>query len=174
MARRSRRVKTTRRPPRKSTETAYQRRIRRYQEKHPGASKQEARGKGVEARRGGEHRQRIIKEKAKHGGLTLPQIRSIEHRAAVQAKRIYGRNASPANIKDVADRLKGMAREQGYGAFLRYRATVDNLGSRQRHRERQMIRGRVTRFTRERLADPYDLVGEFDLADDDDDLFWYH
>jgi hypothetical protein len=95
-------------------ESSYQRRIRLYKERHPGATTQEARGKKPR-----EHVERARREKEKYQ-LTPYQRGKIAKDARVQAGRIPG----GGDAAEIAAGYVRLVQGQGWGAYQDLRAFI--------------------------------------------------
>lgn len=137
MARKPRSTKT-RRPSggggRRTAETAHQRRVRLYLEKHPGASKAQARGHKPK-----EHATRERRAKAA-GRLTEAERAAIRRFAKRQARRM---DADPS---EVAAEMIAWAQEKGMGSIDALRDQVGRLNKRQSNFKIRRRKG-VVRFT---------------------------
>jgi hypothetical protein len=150
-------------------ETAHAKRVRRYLEKHPGATKREARG-----HRPDEHRTR--RERAtKLGRLTETERATIKRFARRQAKR--GGVDAEATYRDM---VRWASREEGagYGGFVKLKAAVERLRKRGKTNIRAVTKNGVTTLvgdTRRRSGN-IDIMEAFTQANDIPDAFWlyYH
>lgn len=119
-------------PPR---ESAYERRIRLYIEKHPGASRAQARG-----HRPSEHETRRKRAEAE-GRLTERERAAIRRFARRNARRREG-----ADPDEIYSDMLAWARERGFGAFDAMRSQVADLEKRGASRVRIRMRGKVAHF----------------------------
>ena len=132
-------------------ETAYQKRIREYKERHPGATTQEARGK-----RAGEHVERKRREVAT-GGLTDYEKRRTREFGRDHARRT---GADPARAENEALQW---ARREGYGAVKQARDEIRRLA---RQRSRRLAGPVVTIGGRARnIGAMENFAGDHDLPD---------
>lgn len=134
-------------------ETPYQRRIRIYKERHPGATTQEARGK-----KAGEHVERKAREQAKTG-LSPYQRGKIKADAKEQSRR-SGHDASRIEAGFTA-----LVRNRGWDAYKRLRAFIN-----EKHRE-SLHQGKVVtlRGAAMNRAEMEDLADEYEI-----DLEWLY
>ena len=153
-------------------ETAYQRRIREYKQRHPGATTQEARGK-----RAGEHIVRRERERA--AGATDYEKRYARDIARKQAARIGDKASDPAEI---VRRFELWARRVGHAEVVRFKAAIRarEKMKRSRVRVRRKVGGRVIRVeitgASSQVGSMQSDAGDFDLPDLPDDLpewFWF-
>jgi hypothetical protein len=109
MARRPRGARTSSASRRRAVpaETAYQRRIRLYKERHPGATTQEARGK-----RAGEHIARKARESRED--TTTYQRGKVREWVRRQAQR---NGARPAAVAEMHAKMQERLIKNGYEAF---------------------------------------------------------
>ena len=158
--------------PRARAETPYQRRIRLYKQRHPGATTQQARGKPQR-----EHVARRERERA--AGLTTYERSQIRAIARAQAKRM---GVEP---DEISRRFELWARQKGYARVKEFKAGIQarHKQKRARVRVRRKVGGRVIRVE---ITGASSQVGgmqtdfdDFDLPDLPDDLpdwawFFYH
>lgn len=177
MARKPRSKTATRRPTRsgggksRAGETAHERRVRQYLEKHPGATKAQARGHKPK-----EHatRERRAKEA---GRLTERERAAIKRFATKNAKR---RGLNPG---DVYDDMASWAQAKGFKNFDALRSQVTQLGRRKsqryRVRRRKLKSGRYSTTISGDLGALQDNLDAMDEAFDDLEIpdrewLWYH
>jgi hypothetical protein len=128
-------------------ETSYQRRIRLYKERHPGATTQQARGKHA-----GEHVTRKEREVAKTG-LTPSQRVQIRKFARQQGYR------SEDDENEIFEAMTAMVRRDGYEAFQEIRALIKAKNREHLHQGKVVtIRGRaMNRADMEALAEKHGI-----------------
>lgn len=135
-------------------ETPYQRRIRLYKERHPGATTQEARGKKPR-----EHVERARREKEK-SGLTPYQRSKIKADAIQQAYRAREHGVTAAEVEAGFTR---MVRERGWDAYKDIRAFINAQHKARTHQGKVVVlAGRAANLAKmERLAAKYGIELEW-------------
>lgn len=176
-------AKASRRSGRRQNETAYQYRIRRFKETHPGATTQQARGK-----RQREHVTRKAREIRTHG-MTLEQQHRVDEFAIKQVQRRDGHAAADAAHddpagNDIVQRYREATRAKGYDHFVRVRSAVNKLGREKRRRAGRILRRKggetninfeqANRERDRRLSQMMDLAEDFFDDADAWDLVYYH
>lgn len=136
-------------------ETPYQKRIRLYKERHPGATTQEARGKPR-----AEHR--IRKAREVHEDTTTYQRGYIRKWAAGQARKVG------ANADYVYETMLEKVIKRGRDGFADFRAMVDGVRRLAREKARLSKAGRIEGRAR-RAGEMEDWAAEWDI-----DLEWLY